>query len=78
MGAVRYFVVQPYRVNDGIIRPDPAMEAGSASDAVYRARRIADEGGGAVAFSRVADPAAGEYWDAVVLGRFGQLPRDVL
>lgn len=75
MGACKYFVVQPYRVRDGVIYEEPPIEMPSESAALYRARRIAEQGGGAIAFSRVADPAAGEYWDAVILGKFGVLPR---
>jgi hypothetical protein len=32
---------------------------------------------GAIAFSRTGDPAIGEFEDAVILGRYGDVPDDL-
>ena len=38
-----------------------------------RARALALEHTGALAFSRTGDPATGEFQDAVILARFGEV-----
>jgi hypothetical protein len=32
---------------------------------------------GAVAFSRSGDPATGDFWDATVIRKFGEVPDDL-
>ena len=32
---------------------------------------------GAIAFSRTGDPAIGEFADAIILGRYGDVPGDL-
>ena len=48
-----------------------------ASRARRQAERVARSIGGAVAFSRTGDPTLGEYQDAVILVRFGDVPEDL-
>ena len=43
-----------------------------------RARTLALEHGGALAFSRTGNPATGEFRDAVILARFGEVDLDLL
>jgi hypothetical protein len=43
-----------------------------------RARALALEHAGALAFSRAGDPTTGEFQDAVILARFGEVDLDSL
>jgi hypothetical protein len=43
-----------------------------------RARALALEHAGAVAFSRTSDAATGEFEDAVIVARFGEVDLDSL
>ena len=43
-----------------------------------RARALALEHAGALAFSRTGDPTTGEFQDAVILARFGEVDLDSL
>ena len=43
-----------------------------------RARALALEHAGALAFSRTGDPVTGEFQDAVILARFGEVDLDLL
>ena len=47
--------------------------------AVMGAEALARKGGhvGAVAFSRTGDPATGDFYDATVLRKFGDVPDDL-
>ncbi len=77
MSAVTYFVALPFTRNeDGDIVPGEAQERQSAGAAVREARRMTLKASGAVAFSRTGDPAIGEFEDAVVIERFGEVPDD--
>ena len=53
------------------------MEARSSAAAVSRARALAAKEAGAIAFSRSGDPDIGEFADAVVLFREGDVPSDI-
>ena len=46
--------------------------------AEHRARALALEHAGVLAFSRTGDPATGEFQDAVILVRFGEVDLDSL
>ena len=56
---------------------DEPIEVRGADRARRQAERVARSKGGAVAFSRTGDPSTGEYEDAVILGRFGEVPEDL-
>ena len=51
-----------------------AYRAASANAAEREARRMAATSPGAVAFARTGNPSTGEFDDAVVLRRFGEVP----
>jgi hypothetical protein len=61
------------RTDDGELVAGEAQERQTAGAAV-RAERLAITAAGAVAFSRTGDPASGEFEDAVVIKRFGEVP----
>lgn len=76
---VTYHVVVPFdRDGEGDLKPGEAQEATSAGAAERRARSLAVEHAGAVAFSRTGDPATGEFEDAVVLAQFGDVDLNAL
>ena len=52
------------------------MECLSANAAVMRAEALSRKPGcaGAIAFSRSGDPAAGEFGDAKLIRKFGDVP----
>ena len=57
---------------EGDLKPGEAREVLSPTVAERRARALALEHAGAVAFSRTGDPTTGEFQDAVILARFGE------
>lgn len=74
-----YYVVIPFDRNaDGDVRPGAAQEAISAGAAERRARALAAEHGGAVAFSRRGDPVTGDFEDPIVLAQFGEVDLSAL
>jgi hypothetical protein len=75
MANVTYFVALPFaRTDDGELVPGEANELQTAGAAVREAQRMAATAAGAVAFSRTGDPATGEFDNAVVIRRFGDVP----
>ena len=79
MGTITYYVAMGFdRDEEGeLVALDP-MEAGSPSIAISRARSLASSKAGAIAFSRTGDPDVGEFQDAVVLFKAGEVPEDAL
>jgi hypothetical protein len=78
MATLTYFVVLPFfRTAEGELVADEPFEVREADRARRQAERVARSKGGAVAFSRTGDPSTGEYADAVILGRFGEVPEDL-
>ena len=74
-----YHVVIAFdRDAEGELRPGEAREVMSSIVAEHRARALALEHAGALAFSRIGDPATGEFQDAVILVRFGEVDLDSL
>jgi hypothetical protein len=72
--SVTYYVVVAFDWSeDGDLVAGPAQEATSAGSAERGARSLAVLHAGAVAFSRTGDPAIGEFQDAVVLAKFGDV-----
>ncbi len=77
--SVTYFVALPFiRTEDGSA-PGAAQECQSEAAAIRRAEGMSREpvNVGAVAFKRAGDPNVGEFSDAVVLKRFGEVPEDL-
>jgi hypothetical protein len=77
--AVTYYVALPFiRTEDGTA-PGEAQECQSESAAIRRAEGMSRDSAnaGAVAFKRSGDPNVGEFSDAVVLRKFGEVPEDL-
>ena len=75
MALQTYFVVQPYQgTKRGEIVALPAIAARDADHAKHLVARQAGTAVGAIAFSRRADPEAGDFEEAIVLMRWGRLP----
>ena len=76
---VTYHVVVAFdRDEEGELKPREARKVMSPIVAERRARTLALEHGGALAFSRTGNPATGEFRDAVILARFGEVDLDSL
>ena len=61
------------------LRRGRAVEYFNPNAAVMRAEALSRKEGyvGAVAFSRTGDPAAGDFSDATVIRKFGDVPDDL-
>ena len=80
MADVTYYVALPFLQDDaGSPVAGAAEECQSPTGAVRRAEVLSRAAGsiGAVAFSRTGDPLAGEFGDAQVLKKFGEVPDDL-
>jgi hypothetical protein len=80
MADVTYYVALPFLQDDaGSPVAGAAEECQSSSAALRRAELLSKTAGcvGAVAFSRTGDPLIGEFSDAQVLRRFGEVPDDL-
>jgi hypothetical protein len=79
MPEVTYYVALPFVASDDGIAPGEAVECFNPSAAVMRAEALSRKEGylGAVAFSRSGDPATGDFSDAKVIRKFGDVPNDL-
>jgi len=78
-GNVTYYVVVPFDRNEiGDLAAGAAQEVPSSIAAERRARSLAIEHAGAVAFSRTGDPSVGEFQDATIIAQFGDVALDAL
>ncbi len=69
-----YHVVVAFdRNEEGDLKPGEAQEVMSPIVAERRARALALEHVGALAFSRTGNPATGEFEDAVILAQIGEV-----
>ena len=77
MSTVTYFVAQPFELTKGghLVAGQP-QQVQTATAAIRRAENLAARGG-AIAFSRTGDLSSGDFEDAVVLKRFGQVPDEL-
>ncbi|MDQ0471156.1 hypothetical protein [Labrys wisconsinensis] len=76
--AITYYVVQPFvRDEDGELVPEDPIEARSEHGALSLMRRLAAGKAGVLVFSRSGDPALGDFEDAVILGRAGEVPGEL-
>lgn len=76
MAEVTYYVAMPFvAADDGIAAGEPT-ECFNPTAAVMRAETLSRREGhvGAVAFSRTGDPAIGDFSDAKVIRKFGDVP----
>ena len=80
MADVTYYVALPFLQDDtGELVAGAAEECQSATTALRRAEMMSRIPGsiGAVAFSRSGDPMMGEFGDAHLLRKFGNVPEDL-
>ena len=80
MADVTYYVALPFVQDDaGSPVAGAAEECQSSPGALRRAESLSKTAGcvGAVAFSRTGDPLIGEFGDAQLLRRFGDVPDDL-
>ena len=79
MPTTTYYAVLPFsRTEDGDFLAEAAIEVRSAAQARAVASNMeGGEGKGAIAFSKNGDPQLGAWQDAVILGRYGDLPDDL-
>lgn len=78
MRTITYYVAIGFRrYEEGALIALEPVESRTSSAAVSRARSLAAKEAGAVAFSRTGDPDIGEFSDAVVLYREGEVPTDI-
>jgi hypothetical protein len=80
MADVTYYVAMPFlQDDDGTPIAGAAEECQSSSGALRRAEILSRVAGciGAVAFSRTGDPLIGEFSDAQLLRKFGEVPGDL-
>lgn len=76
---VTYYVVQAFQAGkNGYLIADQAREAPSERYAIALAAGLASERRAVVAFSRSGDPATGEWEDARVIYRAGEVPDELL
>jgi hypothetical protein len=79
MTEVIYFVALPFvAADDGIVAGEP-IECFNPVAVVMRAEGLSRkaEHVGAVAFSRTGDPATGDFGDAKMIKKFGEMPDDL-
>jgi len=80
MADITYYVAMPFLQDDtGTLIAGAAEECQSSTTALRRAETLSRMTGniGAVAFSRSGDPMAGEFSDAKLLRKFGEVPDDL-
>jgi hypothetical protein len=78
MARTTYFVVIPFVKNeDGDLFARDPIECKDSAQAKSKARALAAEHAGALAFSRSGDPNLGEFDDAVEIARFGDVPTEL-
>jgi hypothetical protein len=80
MADVTYYVAMPFLQDEtGSPVAGAAEECQSSSGALRRAETLSRAAGciGAVAFSRSGDPMIGEFGDAQLLRKFGNVPDDL-
>jgi hypothetical protein len=80
MADLTYYVALPFLQDDaGSPAAGAAEECQSSSAAIRRAEVLSRTPGnvGAVAFSRSGDPMIGEFGDAQLLKKFGDVPDDL-
>ena len=79
MAEVTYYVALPFAFSDDGVAAGEATECFSANAAVMQAEALARKPGhaGAVAFSRSGEHATGDFGDAKLIRKFGDVPDDL-
>jgi hypothetical protein len=78
MAEVTYFVALPFVASDDGVAAGEPIECLNPVAVVMRAEALSrkERHVGAVAFSRTGDPATGDFSDAKVIRKFGDVPDD--
>jgi hypothetical protein len=69
-----YYVVLPFVEAPRGLLAEEAIEARGKAEAVRMGKRLAEMKAGVIVFSRSGNPDLGEYEDAKILAKFGQVP----
>ena len=79
MAQITYYVALPFVATEHGIAAGEPTECLNPLAVVLTAEALSRKQGsvGAVAFSRTGDPATGDFGDAKVLKRFGDVPEDL-
>jgi hypothetical protein len=79
MSDVTYYVALPFVFPEDGVAAGEAAECLSAHPAVMRAEALSCKPGhaGAIAFSRTGDPSSGDFSDARLIRKFGDVPDDL-
>jgi hypothetical protein len=79
MAEVTYYVALPFIVGDDGVAAGEPTECFNPAAVAMRAEALSRKEGhvGAVAFSRTGDPATGDFSDAKVIKKFGDVPDDL-
>jgi hypothetical protein len=80
MADLTYYVAMPFLQDDtGSPMAGAAEECQSSSSALRRAELLSRAAGsiGAIAFSRTGDPMLGEFAEAKLIKKFGNVPDDL-
>lgn len=79
MSEVTYYVALPFVPSDDGIAAGEAVECFNPNAAAMKAEALSRKPGhvGAVAFSRTGDPSSGDFGDAKVIRKFGDVPDDL-
>lgn len=79
MAEVTYFVVVPFQETESGIVAEQGIQCPSERAAIAQARGAVAKGAiGAIAFKRSGDPNIGEYGEAVLICKEGDLPDSVM
>ncbi|WP_407123463.1 hypothetical protein [Bradyrhizobium sp. STM 3561] len=79
MSEVTYYVALPFVLADDGLAAGEAVECFNPNSAVMKAEVLARKPGhvGAIAFSRTGDPSSGDFSDAKLIRKFGEVPDDL-
>jgi hypothetical protein len=79
IGEITYYVALPFIAADDGIAVGEAIACSNPNAAVMRAEALSRKAGhvGAIAFSRSGDPATGDFGEAKVIRKFGDVPDDL-
>jgi len=74
--SLTYYVALPFVRSDDGVAPGQAMECQSEVQALSRAGAMSRDpaNAGAIAFKRSGNPDLGDFADAIVIKKFGEVP----
>ena len=79
MAEITYFVVVPFQETESGLVVEQGIQCPSERSAIAQARSAVSKGAiGAIAFRRSGDPNIGEYGEAVLICKEGDLPDSVM